>query len=100
MVEHKCLIKVIMTLPSTSLEDKIYRRNNAINTVVDYYNIKEGRVYRLSYCQRQSKISVAFSQVKIKENTEILEAAKALKSAKLFLYKEKRPKICFICLKN
>ena len=32
-------------LPSLLLEDKIYRRNNAINTVVDYYNVKEGRVY-------------------------------------------------------
>jgi len=29
-----------------SLEDKIYRRNNAINTVVDYCNIEEGRVYQ------------------------------------------------------
>jgi len=27
------------------LEDKIRRRNNAINIVIDYYNIKEGRVY-------------------------------------------------------
>ena len=27
------------------LKDKIYKRNNAINTVVDYCNIKEDRVY-------------------------------------------------------
>ncbi|XTI93424.1 hypothetical protein V2W45_1472785 [Cenococcum geophilum] len=39
--EYKRLIKVIITLPSILLEDKIYRRNNAINTVVDYYNVKE-----------------------------------------------------------
>ncbi|OCK99570.1 uncharacterized protein K441DRAFT_539794, partial [Cenococcum geophilum 1.58] len=44
-VKHKRLIKVIITLPSTSLKDKIYRRNNAINAVVDYYNIKKGRAY-------------------------------------------------------
>ena len=49
LVKHKRLIKVIITLPSMLLEDKIYKRNNAINTVVDYYNIKEGRVYWLSY---------------------------------------------------
>ncbi|XTI82679.1 hypothetical protein V2W45_1224026, partial [Cenococcum geophilum] len=78
-VEHKRLIKVIITLPSTSLEDKIRRRNNAINTVVDYCNIKE---------------------VKIKEDAKILEAAKALERVRLFLYKEKRLKICFICLGN
>ncbi|XTI84446.1 hypothetical protein V2W45_1225658, partial [Cenococcum geophilum] len=84
-VEHKRLIKVIMTLPSMLLEDKIYRRNNAINTVVDYCNVEEGRVYR---------------PIKIKEDAEILEAAKALERARLSLYKEKRLKICFICLGN
>ncbi|OCK99087.1 uncharacterized protein K441DRAFT_541213, partial [Cenococcum geophilum 1.58] len=42
-VEHKRLTNVIITLLSTLLEDKIYRGNNAINAVVDYYNIKEGR---------------------------------------------------------
>jgi len=49
LVEHKRLIKVIITLPSILLEDKIRRRNDAINTVVDYCNIEEGKVYRLSY---------------------------------------------------
>ncbi|XTI92062.1 hypothetical protein V2W45_1249132, partial [Cenococcum geophilum] len=90
-VEHKRLIKVIITLPSILLEDKIHRRNNAINAVVDYYNIKEGRAYRPS---------VALSQVKIKEDTKILKAAKALERAKSSLYKEKKPKICFIYLRN
>ncbi|XTI82768.1 hypothetical protein V2W45_1464203 [Cenococcum geophilum] len=85
LAEHKCLIKVIITLPSTSLEDKIYRRNNAINTVVDYCNIEEGRADNL----RQ-----------IKEDAKILEVAKALENTKLSLYKEKRPKIYFICLRN
>ncbi|XTI82852.1 hypothetical protein V2W45_1224978, partial [Cenococcum geophilum] len=100
LVEYKRLIKVIITLPSISLEDKIRRYNNAINAVVDYCNIKEGRAYRPSHCQRQSRIDVALGQVKIKEDTEILEAAKALKRARLSLYKEKRLKICFICLGN
>jgi len=44
-VKHKCLIKVIMILPGMSLEDEIYRCNNAINMVIDYYNVEEGRVY-------------------------------------------------------
>ncbi|XTI94934.1 hypothetical protein V2W45_1256531, partial [Cenococcum geophilum] len=83
--EYKRLIKVIITLPSTLLEDKIRRRNNAINAVVDYYNIKEGRVHR---------------PIKIKKNAKILEAAKALESVKLSLFKEKRLKIYFICLRN
>ncbi|XTI90977.1 hypothetical protein V2W45_1243700, partial [Cenococcum geophilum] len=91
-VKHKRLIKVIITLPSTSLKDKIYRRNNAINAVVDYYNIKKGRA--------QSKIGIALSQVKIKEDAKILKAAKVLERAKLSLYKEKRLKIYFICLRN
>ena len=45
LVEYKRLIKVIIILPNILLEDKIRRCNNAINIVVDYYNIKEGRVY-------------------------------------------------------
>jgi len=91
---------VIITLPSISLEDKIYRRNNAINAVIDYYNIKEGRAYWPSYRQRQSRVGIALSQVKIKEDTKILEAAKALERVKASLYKEKRLKIYFIYLRN
>ncbi|XTI90718.1 hypothetical protein V2W45_1245805, partial [Cenococcum geophilum] len=72
--EHKRLIKVIIMLPGILLKDKIRRRNNAINAVVDYCNIKEGRAYR--------------------------PTAKALKRAKASLYKEKRLKIYFICLGN
>jgi len=45
LVKYKCFIKVIIILLGILLEDKIYRRNNAINVVIDYYNIKEGRVY-------------------------------------------------------
>ncbi|XTI92311.1 hypothetical protein V2W45_1246418, partial [Cenococcum geophilum] len=83
--EYKRLIKVIITLPSTLLEDKIRRRNNAINAVVDYCNIEEGRAYR---------------PIKIKKDAKILKVAKALKSTKLSLFKEKRLKICFIYLRN
>jgi hypothetical protein len=32
-------------LPSMLLEDKIRRRNNTINAVIDYCNIKEGRAH-------------------------------------------------------
>jgi len=99
-VKHKHLIKVIMILPSISLEDKIYRYNNTINIVIDYYNIKEGRLYRQNYRQREFRINVTLSKIKIKKDTKILEAAKALKRAKSSLYKEKRPKIYFIYLKN
>jgi hypothetical protein len=99
-VEHKRLIEVIMTLPGTLLEDEIRRRNDAINAVVDYCNVEEGRAHRPSYRQRQSRAGVALGQVKIKEDAEISEAAKALERAKASLYKEKRPKICFICLGN
>jgi len=89
-----------MTLPSVLLEDEIRRRNNTINAVVDYCNVEEGRVYWRNHYQRQSRTDIALGKVKIKEDTKILEAAKALERAKLSLYKEKRPKIYFICLGN
>jgi len=99
-VEHKRLIEVIMTLPGTSLEDEIRRRNDAINAVVDYCNVEEGRAHRPSHRQRQSRAGVALGQVKIEEDAEISEAAKALERAKASLYKEKRLKIYFICFRN
>ena len=89
-----------MTLPSMLLEDEIRRRNNAINVVVNYCNIKEGRAYQPSHYQKQFKTGIALGQVKIKKDTKILEAAKALERAKSSLYKEKRPKICFIYFRN
>ena len=91
---------MIITLPSTSLEDEIRRRNNAINAVIDYCNVKEGRAHRPSHRQRQSRTDIALGKVKIKEDTKISEVAKALERAKASLYKEKRLKICFICLGN
>jgi hypothetical protein len=45
-------------------------------------------------------VGVALSQVKIKEDAKISEAAKALERAKSSLYKEKRLKIYFIYLRN
>ncbi|XTI90665.1 hypothetical protein V2W45_1243884, partial [Cenococcum geophilum] len=100
LVKYKRLIKVIITLPSVLLEDKIRRRNNTINAVIDYCNIKEGRLYWQNYYQKEFRTNVALSKVKIKEDTKILKAVKALERAKSSLYKEKRLKIYFICLGN
>ena len=87
-------------LPSILLENKIYKRNNAISAVIDYCNVKKGRVYWWNYYQRQFRIDITLSKVKIKEDAKILEAAKVLKRVKLSLYKEKRLKIYFIYLRN
>ena len=38
-----------MIFLSILLENKIYRRNNAINMVIDYCNVKEGKVYWRNY---------------------------------------------------
>ena len=89
-----------MTLPGILLENKIRRCNNAINAVVDYYNIEKGRVYWQNYYLRQFRTDITLNKVKIEEDTEILEAAEVLKRAKSSLYKKKRLKIYFICFKN
>ena len=82
------------------LKDKICRCNNAINAVVNYCNVEKGRVYRQNYYLRQSRTDITLNKVKIEKDTEILEAAKVLKRAKSFLYKEKRPIIYFIYFRN
>jgi DNA gyrase/topoisomerase IV subunit B len=46
--EHLCFIDAIMTLPGTTLENKMQRRITAINAVTMYCRVKEG----MSYCSR------------------------------------------------
>ena len=89
-----------MTLFSILLKDKIHRYNNAINAIIDYYNIKKGKVYQQNYYLRQFRIDITLNKIKIKEDVEILKAAKVLKRVKLFLYEEKRPIIYFIYFGN
>ncbi|ORX95381.1 hypothetical protein BCR34DRAFT_607969 [Clohesyomyces aquaticus] len=94
---QKELIDAILAHPGLSLEEEIRRRNKAIRAVMRYCGIEEGRMYpsrpkRSSGCITLPGKSEDASQLDLDE--EALEAAKVL------VYKETRPRVCFVCLGN
>jgi hypothetical protein len=100
--EQKRLIATVMTLPATTLEDEIRRRNAAINSITAYCKVEEGGC-DLPSRKRDSTDTIS-TIVKVEEDTCPLVAAEPLRQAFSMamqsVYQEKRPKICFVCLGN
>ncbi|KAF2177817.1 hypothetical protein K469DRAFT_742362 [Zopfia rhizophila CBS 207.26] len=71
---QKELIDAVFAEPGVTLEEEIGRCNRAIRAVMEY--------------------------CRIKEDAQVDPAEVALKAAKVSVYKEKRLRICFICLGN
>ncbi|KAF2193597.1 C2H2 finger domain protein [Zopfia rhizophila CBS 207.26] len=100
--QHNRLIETVLSLPGSSLEEEAYRRSAAINAIIAYCNIEEGGTPRV---QRARGSTVRDPPVAVKrEGVELQEAVdppdKALEAAKVSVYKEKRPTICWVCLGN
>jgi hypothetical protein len=92
---HKELVDAVQAQPGTTFQGEVRRRNRAIHAVIEYCGIEEGRMYplqpkRLSRCITAPDKSEEDFQ--LDANKETLEAAKVL------VYKDKRPTICFLCL--
>jgi hypothetical protein len=81
-----------MTLPGTTLEEEFRRRNAAINTVAAYCKFQEGGA---TARPRGRPPTGKASPILAKEAWH-----QALDRAKLSVYQEKRPTICFLCLGN
>jgi len=97
--------ETVMSLPGSTLEAETRRRNdaiNAINAIVAYCET-EGGTYRPNR-QRRSTAHLASPATKTEEGAQPLVAEDPLKKeldlAMLSVYREKRPKICFLCLGN
>jgi hypothetical protein len=101
--QHKRLIETVMSLPGLTLEDKTNRRNAAINAIIAYCTTEEGGNYRPNR-QRWSNNRLASPPIKSEEDIQPTVATEPLKEkldrAILLVYKDKRPKICFLCLGN
>ncbi len=80
---HRELIESIISLPGSCLEEEIRRRSTAIRRVAAYCHFEEGGTSRNHGPQ---------------ETVDMDEVA--LKRAKDVFIKEKRPRVCFICLGN
>ncbi|OCK73812.1 C2H2 finger domain protein [Lepidopterella palustris CBS 459.81] len=90
--QHNRLIETVLSLPGSTLEEEVRRRNAAINAIIAYCGIEEGGYGR---------VRSAPSAVKREESREAINPPiKALEAAKVLVYRDKRPKICFLCLGN
>ncbi|KAF2197852.1 hypothetical protein GQ43DRAFT_466094 [Delitschia confertaspora ATCC 74209] len=92
--QHNRLIECVMSLPGSSLKEEAPRRSAAINAIVAYCHIEEGRTRRV---QRATGL-VKYDETVRCDAVNPLVAA--LEAAKVSVYKEKRPTICFMCLGN
>ena len=90
--EHNKLIASIMSLPEKSLEEEIRRRSVAINAVARYCQFEERRT------PRDQRVSYSKKDGETQETVSVDE--QALEMARNAVYKEKRPRICFLCLGN
>ncbi|RYN85694.1 hypothetical protein AA0119_g13215 [Alternaria tenuissima] len=80
---HRKLIESIISLPGSCREEEIRRRSTAIERVAAYCHFEEGETSR----NHGPRETVDMDEV-------------ALKRAKDVFIKEKRPRVCFVCLGN
>ncbi|KAI9889389.1 MAG: hypothetical protein M1814_005325 [Vezdaea aestivalis] len=96
--EHKRLIETIMSLPGSTIEEEIDRRNSAINAIAAYCTVEEGGNYRPRRQINPAKIPLRPKSPK--ENKSSQDTESALQKAIVSVYQERRPKVCFLCLGN
>jgi hypothetical protein len=90
---QKELAESVLSQLGTSIEEEFCRRNRAIYAVALYCGIEEGGMKPL---QTKRGYKVTYPRAK-----SLLEnASKALEAAKVSVYKDTRPRICFVCLGN
>ncbi|KAF2241321.1 hypothetical protein BU26DRAFT_511433 [Trematosphaeria pertusa] len=94
---QKELVNAILARPGLTLEEEISWRNTAISAVMRYCGIEEGGIHP----SRPKRLSGRITPPgKNEDNAQLDLDEKALEAAKVAVYKETRPRICFVCLGN
>lgn len=92
---QKALVDAVMAPPGVTLEEEVRRRNRAIHAVTEYCGIEEGGMRPSRPKQSSSRTTPPGKS----EDAPQLDLDKeAIEAAKVSVYKEKRPTICFVCL--
>ena len=94
--EQLYLIDAILTLPKTTFEKECQRRIAAINAMTAYYSVKEGQPCCCGPRGRRVKVSLAIKTADLARPMSDTLLSRAILSIK----KDKRPIICFLCLRN
>jgi len=87
------LAKSVLSKPGTNIEEEMDRRNRAIRAVTLYCGVEEGG---MNHIRTRGRRRNAASPVK----SQLNDQEEALEAAKVSVYKEERPKVCFLCLGN
>jgi len=95
--EQKELVEVILSRPGRNLEEELSRRNMAIRAVTRYCRIEEGGMNPSRLKRSSSRIT---PPKKTEDVPRLVLDERALEAAKIIVYKEERPTICFVCLGN
>jgi hypothetical protein len=89
-------VETILNLPGTTLEEEFARRNAAIDAVAAYCKFEEGGSPRGRKSTKKANpppsLDVDLQAVAAQAEED------ALKVAKLSVFTEERPRICFVCL--
>jgi hypothetical protein len=90
------LVETVLTLPGTTLEEELGRRDAAIDAVAAYCRFEEGGAPR---GRKPTKNASAPPSPEVDPQVMAAKAEEqALRAAMLSVFKEKRPLICFVCL--
>jgi hypothetical protein len=83
----------VLSQPGTTIEEELFRRNRAIRAVMLYCRLEEGGMNPTRMKREKEKPSPP-------AKTQFEYKLEALEAAKVSVYKETRPRICFVCLGN
>ncbi|KAF1364477.1 hypothetical protein EJ07DRAFT_27239, partial [Lizonia empirigonia] len=90
---QKELADSVLSQSGTTIKEEMCRRDRAIRAVMLYCGIEEGGMN-----STRTKQPNIITRPAVKAQSECNE--EALETAKVLVYKDPRPKICFICLGN
>jgi hypothetical protein len=94
---QKELVDATLARPGLTLEAEICQRNRAIRAVTEYCRVEEGGTHPVRLQRSSGRIT---PPGKSKDDSQLDPFVQALEAAKVSVYKEKRPTICFDCLGN
>jgi hypothetical protein len=83
----------VLSKPGTTIEEEMDRRSRAIRAVTLYCGVEEGGMNHIQTGERSRNAAPP-----VKSQLEYEE--EAFEAAKVSVFKEKRPRVCFLCLGN
>jgi hypothetical protein len=96
---QKYIVKSIITLPGTTLEEEFGQYSTAINTIAAYCKFQEGGA--VAWPRKRPPTGRARPTLAKKADLQLVAAAaekQALSTAMLAVFQKKRPTVCFMCL--